>query len=48
MLDTKDGVKAKDREPFPSLRLAKARVTAQAPSRTVLAFSSERDDVAIY
>ena len=47
MLDTKDGVNTKDRKPYPSLRLAKARATAQAPSRTVLAPFSERDDVAI-
>ncbi len=38
---------AEDRKPYPSLRLAKAGATAQAPSRTVLASFSERDDVAI-
>ena len=48
MLDTKHGVNAKARKPYPSLLLAKARATAQAPSRTVLTPFSERDDVAIH
>ena len=48
MLDTKDGVNANARKPYPSLLLAKARATAQPPSRTVLKPFSERDDVAIY